>query len=162
MKTLYIVRHAKAMLRSADRDGDFDRQLVEKGINRSNKLIEHLIQLEENIDLIISSPAIRAVETAKMIATGLKYPIDSIQEENGLYTENESFIFDLLFQISDNVERIMIVGHNPTLTNFLNYFLEKPIDWLRTSSVACLVFDTNDWAEITKVNAQLVYLYPIK
>lgn len=162
MKTLYIVRHGKAILRAADQVGDFDRQLIEKGINRTIKLAEYLKRLDEKVDLIISSPALRAIGTAKIVASGLDYPIDAILEDESIYTENEAYLFDLLFQTSDKVEKLMIVGHNPTLTNFLNYFLEKPIDWFKTSSIACLVFDTNDWTEITKVKAELVYLYPIK
>lgn len=160
MKTLYIVRHGKAMLRAADQVGDFDRQLIEKGIKRTIKLVEHLNKIEENVDLIITSPAIRAFETAKIIASGINYPFGSIQIEKGLYIENESFIFDLLSQTSDDISKLMIVGHNPTLTNFLNYFLKTPIDWLKTSSIACLQFDTHDWTEITRVEVQLQYIYP--
>jgi phosphohistidine phosphatase len=162
MKTLYIVRHGKAMLRATDQGGDFDRQLIEKGIRRTTKLVEHLNKIGENVELIISSPAIRAIETAKIIASGLHYPIAKLLIEKGLYTESESHIFDLLSQTSNDISKLMVVGHNPTLTNFLNYFLEIPIDWLKMSSVACLHFDTDDWTEITKVDVRLAYLYPNK
>lgn len=162
MKTLYIVRHGKAMLRATDQGGDFDRQLIEKGIVRSVKLADHLKKIEENVDLIIASPANRAIETARIIASGLNFPLGSIQIEKGLYSENESFIFDLLSQTSDDFSKLMIVGHNPTLTNFLNYFLETPIDWLKTSSIACLQFDTDEWTEITRVEVRLMYIYPRK
>ncbi len=162
MKTLYIVRHGKAMLRAADQMGDYHRTLIEKGINRTKKLVAQLQLMDEKTELIISSPAVRAIETAKIIAVDLGYPIEKIQLEEGLYVENEIFMFDLISQISEEIDRVMIVGHNPTLTNFLNHFLSPPLDWFKTSSMACLVFETDDWTEITKANNQLVYFYPEK
>lgn len=162
MKTLYIVRHGKALLRTSDEVEDFERPLIEKGIQRTRRMVEFLNRNSENADLIITSPAIRAIETAKIIVNGTGYPHILIQVERGLYTENESFIFDLLSQTSIDVNGLMIVGHNPTLTNFLNYWLKTPIDWLKTSSVACLTFDTNEWTEITRVSNQLKFIYPQK
>lgn len=160
MKRLIIIRHGKASLVNAVQGGDINRPLIEKGILRTEKLIRYLQKREETADLIISSPAVRALQTAEMIAPAIGYPIDQIRTEMDVYTENENRLFDLLYQRSNEIQKLLLIGHNPTLTNFLNYWIYPKVDMFKTSSAACLVFETNDWSEITRVNCRLEYLYP--
>ncbi len=77
MKTLYIVRHAKS---SWDHPGlgDDQRPLLEKGKKRTKYVVDYFLENNINPDLIISSHAVRAFETAKIIATSLDYPENKI------------------------------------------------------------------------------------
>ena len=147
MKTLYIVRHAKS---SWDHPGleDHQRPLIEKGKKRTRYVIDYLQDHEVRVDLLMSSHAVRAHETAKLIAEGIQYPLSDIQVSKDLYFGYADGLFDVFYEVSDDVDSVMIVGHNPTFTYFANNFLDKKIDNLPTSAVVCIAFDTKHWSEI--------------
>ncbi|MDP4289607.1 MAG: histidine phosphatase family protein [Bacteroidota bacterium] len=147
MKTLYLVRHAKATLEKIP-DRDIDRQLLEKGLKRTKYIIDFLLKKKTKVDLIISSPAVRAYDTARAIAHALKYPLENIKKERALYEGDADKIEDLFYDLPHDIDRLMIVGHNPAITNFANQLLPEPIDYLPTSGIVCLQFDTNIWDEI--------------
>ncbi|NTW34001.1 MAG: histidine phosphatase family protein [Bacteroidetes bacterium] len=149
MKTLYIVRHAKALI---DFEGfaDIDRPLVDEGINNTNKISFELKNRNVNIDLLISSHAKRAFETAKIIAGGIKYPIENIEINKNIYNSGEDEIFDIIFAVDKSIESLMIVGHNPTFTHLANLFLENKIEHLPTSCLVSVSFNTDRWDTIYK------------
>ncbi len=147
MKTLYLVRHAKAALGSHE-GSDIDRQLLEKGLKRTKQVIDYLHDKHTVVDLIISSPAVRAHETARVLAHALNYPLENIKIERTIYEGDADKIADLFYDLSPKIDTLMIVGHNPSITNFANLLLHKPIDYLPTSGLICIQFDANLWDEI--------------
>ena len=149
MKTLYLVRHAKAALRSQE-ENDIDRQLLEKGLKRTKQIIDFLQNKQTFVDQIISSPAVRALETSRILAHALNYPLENIKIERSIYEGDADKIGDLFYDLSPKVNSLMIVGHNPSITNFANLLLHDPIDYLPTSGVVCLQLDTNSWDQIWK------------
>lgn len=148
MKTLYIVRHAKS---SWDNPGlaDYERPVLEKGKKRTKYVIDYLIDHHITIDLIISSHATRARQTASVIGNALNYPDDEIQISKAIYHGDIDSLLDHFYDLSDDVNSLMMVGHNPTFTTFANYFLDKKIDWLPTSGIVCIEFDTDKWENVT-------------
>lgn len=147
MKTLYIVRHAKSSWDSLDLP-DEQRPLLEKGKKRTKKVIDFLHEKNIKVDYMISSHAVRALETAKILAHALNYPKESIRIEKSIYYGNADSILDQFFDLPAHAESLLIVGHNPALTDFVNLFLSKPIDNLPTSGVVSFSFDTVHWEEI--------------
>lgn len=147
MKTLYIVRHAKS---SWDHDdlSDHDRPLMHKGEKKTARISSYLIDMEVKPDLMISSSAVRAYETAKLIAISLDYPIEDIQIEKSLYHSDNEQILDLIYSVDNQKESLMIFGHNPTFTSFVNLFIADKIGWMPTSSVVAVEFDTDQWEDI--------------
>ncbi len=147
MKTLYIVRHAKS---SWDHPGleDYQRPLLEKGKKRTKYINDYLIQNNTQIDLIMSSHAVRARETANIIANALNYPVNEIVISKNIYHGNTDSLFNLFFDLDNKLSSLMIVGHNPTFTYFANYFLDDSIDNFPTSGIVCIEFDTDNWEEI--------------
>ncbi|MCB0804850.1 MAG: histidine phosphatase family protein [Bacteroidales bacterium] len=150
MKYLYIVRHAKS---SWDHPGleDYQRPLLEKGKKRTRYVIDYLQKHKVSADLIISSHAVRAKETARIIANGLNYPEDAIKISKEIYYGNSDGLFNHFYDLSEEVDSLFMVGHNPTFTTFANYFMEKSIDNLPTSGVVCIEFDTDSWEGILEV-----------
>jgi phosphohistidine phosphatase len=144
MKTLYIVRHAKSSWDFSDIP-DYERPVLDIGIERTKKIIKHLKKQETKPDLIISSHALRARDTARMIADGLSFPIEKMLIMNEIYHGDIDEIIYLITTLSNDTKKVMIVGHNPTLTTLSNRFLEEPIDWLPTSGVVCIEFKTDKW-----------------
>ncbi|HNW97404.1 MAG TPA: histidine phosphatase family protein [Bacteroidales bacterium] len=160
MKTLYVVRHAKSSWDFPDLP-DVDRPLVEKGINKTKKIIKQLNEKNVKLDLLISSHAKRAHETAKLIAAGIFFPVERIEISRNIYQVDEDKIFNLLFSLNDEVDSVMIVGHNPALTQFANIFLDEKIDLLPTSGVISLEFKTDKWTDIPKASCKTNFvLFP--
>ena len=149
MKNLYLIRHAKS---SWDHPGlkDIDRPLLQKGIKRTSKISAFLNREKATADLIISSPATRAYDTAKLIASGLGYAIEKIKIEKDIYFGDTESFFNAIYQVDNEINNLFIFGHNPTITQFANYFLHNKIDYLPTSGLANISFDTTNWTEIPK------------
>ena len=157
MKTIYIVRHAKSSW-DFPHLSDHERPLLEKGKKRTRLINEYLIQHHIHVDLIISSHAVRAHETAKIIARAIGYPPESIRLDRMIYHANAERVIDQFYDLPESVNSIMLVGHNPTFTNFANMFLDEKIDWLPTSGLVCVEFDTDQWEKVpvSKYNAKFV------
>lgn len=157
MKSLYIVRHAKS---SWDHPGleDFQRPLMEKGKKRSKYIVDFFQEEKIHVDLIISSHAVRAHETAKILAKGMQYPKSKILISKNLYFGYSDNVFDVFNDLPDDVNSVMIVGHNPTFTNFANYFLDQKIDNLPTSGVVCIAFDMDSWANIQDASSKVKFV----
>lgn len=147
MKTLYLVRHAKASLENGT-EGDISRPLLENGLKRTKHIIDFLHKRHTHVDLIISSPAVRAYQTARILAHALNFSFENIKIERAIYNGDEDKIADLFYDLSKNIDQLMIVGHNPSITNFANLLLPDPIDYLPTSGLVCIQFDANLWDEI--------------
>jgi len=153
MKTLYLVRHAKS---SWENDGltDEQRPLMSKGIKKTKLIVDFLVKRETRIDLIMSSQAVRAYETAKIIAKELKYPVDKIRIERKIYEGLYDRILDVIYGTGNETGSLMIVGHNPTISSVANLFLHPGIEDMPTSAVVCLSFNTGQWENIPSVNAK--------
>ena len=160
MKTLYIVRHAKSSWDFPELP-DIERPVTEKGIYNTKKILADLNNKNISIDLLICSHAKRAYETAKLFSTGLNYPVEKIVVSKGIYQVDTDDIFNLIFGVKDDIDSLMIVGHNPTLTQFANIFLDEKIDLLPTSGVISINFEADNWNEIIKAPHKINFtLFP--
>ena len=119
MKTLYVIRHAKS---SWDLPGlpDFDRPLNERGKRDAPRMGKRLKEKRIVPDLMLSSPAKRALSTCKRIAEALGYSPDKIKTERSLYHADEDEILSVIKSVSDKHDVLMVFGHNPGLTDFTN------------------------------------------
>jgi phosphohistidine phosphatase len=149
MKTLYLVRHAKSSWDFPELP-DVERPIIEKGINNTKKIVNELVEKKIKVDLLVCSHAKRAYDTAKIIAAGINYPIEKIEVSNHVYEVDRDEIFNIIFSQNDELNSLMIVGHNPTLTQFANLFLDEKIDLLPTSGVISINFETDKWIEVIK------------
>ena len=160
MKTLYLVRHAKSSW-SHPGLSDFNRPLIDTGIKRNRKIIRYLNEKSVSVDLIISSPAVRTLETAKLIATGIDYPIENIYQEPALYEAGLHDFLNVIYVAPDEINSLMVVGHNLTITYVANFFLGPDIEMLPTSGVVAISFETEHWSEIPSVKPeQLFVVFP--
>ncbi|MGC8864718.1 MAG: SixA phosphatase family protein [Bacteroidales bacterium] len=148
MKTLIVVRHAKSSWEFPDLE-DTQRPLLDKGKKRTQKVINHLIKSRfRRPDLIFSSHAVRALETARMFARAFEYPENQIIQSKTIYEGDKNMITDQFFGLDEEIKSVMIVGHNPTLTYFVNQWLSDPIEWIPTSGVVVLRIPAKNWQEI--------------
>ncbi len=160
MKTLYLIRHAKSSWNNSDLD-DHERPLLEKGIKRTENIIQFLKNRKVNPCIILSSQTVRALETARIIARGLKYPEDEILTDSKLYFDGTDGINEVIYELPDEKKSALIVGHNPYLTQFTNRFLARKIESIPTSGVVCIDFNTNSWHEISLAEKKVRFIiYP--
>jgi phosphohistidine phosphatase len=98
---------------------------------------------------MLSSTAVRAKKTAELVANELLYPEDKIMTSKALYHADSEEIFDALYVISNDINSVMIFGHNPGFTYFVNQFIRPTIENLPTSGVVSIEFITDKWEEIS-------------
>ena len=156
MKTLYIARHAKALLKSTEIN-DLDRPLLRKGEVNTRFIINYLIENGVYIEQIITSHAIRAIETAKLFASALSIADENIAIDSQLYFSGTEAIINELYDLPDYKKSIMIIGHNPSITSFVNYFVKDKVENVPTSGVVCIKFNVNKWQQIPKSEGEEVF-----
>ena len=148
-KTLHIVRHAKSSW-DYDNISDIDRPLKLKGIQSAYEMARRIKIRNALPELIITSPANRAIHTAIIFARVFEFPLSKIVIEENLYATEEDFITDLIKKTDNSISSLMIVGHNPELTNFTNIFVKNTIENINTAGIVSLVFDIEKWKDINK------------
>ena len=146
MKTLYLVRHAKA---SWDFDVyDWERPLTEEGVDRAKKVAKDLKAKKIMPDKILSSYAFRALNTAVLFALTLKYPASGIEINQHIYEKRAIDILDMLRKQDNKFNKIMLFGHDPSITEMYNMLTRKLLLKMSTSSVACIEFNINHWKDL--------------
>jgi len=154
MKTLYIMRHPeKDELSSSD---DFFLTLTSKGENDARSIAKKLSQKGVVPDLIVSSPSLRTETTSMILARELNL------EKNIIYNEAfyEGYLGEAIESINftmHTIDTLILVGHNPLLTNFANHFVsyKHRID---LGEVLQIEFNADSWIDIDPHNAKLVEL----
>ncbi|KPM48874.1 SixA phosphatase family protein [Jiulongibacter sediminis] len=157
-KTLYIVRHAHAEdLGNVRMFKDFDRRLTSKGIMQSAKLGQYFKTQKISIDFYLSSPAVRAFETAKVILEQFGKDQSLIQTDENLYGGGPKSYLAGINSISSAVSSAAIFGHNPDITFFAEYLTRDDIQGsMKKASVIQLEFEGLEWNEISGNTGSLV------
>lgn len=162
MKRLVIVRHAKAVHTGYNRD--FTRELAERGINDSSLVTKELDRLAIKPDHIISSPATRAITTARIYATDLGFNRNNIEKQEALYFEytTQDFI-DMIQKTPDKVNTLFVFGHNP-FVHFMATNLTNNFDGhMPTASTVVIDFNIDNWQNIEARTGNVKHhLYPSK
>jgi len=147
MKTIYLVRHGRAS-ESVLGLSDKDRPLEPRGILETRELTKKLAYEGVKPTLIVSSTAVRAHQTALEMARVLGFPQEKIQLVNALYLAEEDTILDALTFLSDEVDSVILVAHNPGITDFAHIFLNQPLGSMATSTIVSLQFNLKHWLQL--------------
>lgn len=156
MKYLLLNRHAKSDWGNPQLN-DFDRPLNSRGENDAPRMGKRLFERDPNIDLIISSPANRAITTAKLMAKELGYAVENIQQEPKIYEAQVSQLLKIINQIDNDYETVLMYGHNPGFTDLADYLTGSGILNIPTCGICKISFDFDDWAEVSAHTGKLVY-----
>jgi len=161
MKMLFLVRHAKSSWDDTALP-DKDRPLDDRGKRDAPKMGKRLAKRDVKPDLILSSPAMRALTTAEIIAKKLDYKLKDIVVDDRLYGGEVEDLLNVIHKLGDKPERVMLFGHNPELTE-LAHRLSSEITHMPTCAVAEFTFETKLWSNIGKAKLAKVALdYPRK
>lgn len=156
MKQLIIFRHGKAEQNTMAMD-DFDRTLTERGRKNAYDMGVYILKKIGVPDIILTSSAKRAHETAILAAQAIGYSDSDIDTEQNLYFAPERWIMNVISKLPDNVNSCVFVGHNPGLTDLINTFGVN-LDNLPTASTACFEFNIESWKDISTDQANFKWL----
>jgi phosphohistidine phosphatase len=161
MKTLYLLRHAQAAPEAPLSMGDYDRVLSAKGEQEAQKVADYLKQGRAAPDFVLASSAARTLQTARIIMKAFSH-VDS-HFDRQLYLATPDIILRDIFSINDNVNSLLVVGHNPgiaelaiALSNrtFSDFSQDFP-----TATLAVLEGDFNAWSEISPHKLKLADVF---
>jgi phosphohistidine phosphatase len=162
MKTLTIFRHAKSSWDFPDLT-DHDRPLNKRGERDAPVMAERLQTAGIRPSLILSSPAVRAWRTAKILARQIGYPVEFLQREPGLYHAGVNKLLDVIAVQDDGFNNIVIVGHNPGLTDLANELEPGLTSNIPTAGFVALRVETGDWDLRRRGSVELMaFEYPKK
>jgi phosphohistidine phosphatase len=156
-RELLIVRHGKSDW--SVEASDIDRPLKKRGKKAATRLGKWLRQQHIQPDVIISSPATRAITTARLVCEAIR--VDHIVEDERIYETSLSDLLLVLADIPAEKSRAMLVGHNPGLESLLLYLVEEEIPippdgkLLPTASMARLMMP-EDWQKLPSGCAHLI------
>jgi len=164
MKTLYLVRHAKSDW--ADEDlSDIDRPLNKRGY-RDAKMMSELMKEKKMLpDLIITSPAIRAITTALIFCRNFNLSYANIVISSNLYATDVKHYMAKIGLVDNRYQSIMLFGHNPIITDLANTLTKAFTQNIPTSGIVGIRHpDSNaDWKTFTnKAGELIIYDFPKK
>ena len=160
MKQLFIVRHAKSDWGDANLR-DFDRPLNHRGHKNAPEMVSRLMEKSIKPDAIVSSPALRAFTTAKYFAAGWQLPAEQLNTNANIYEASLKSLLKVINDFDAEFDQVALFGHNPGLTDLLNYLTGEYISNMPTCSIAIIEFPFDDWKLISSGTGNLVLFdYP--
>jgi len=154
MKLLFLVRHAKSSWDDPTLD-DHQRPLNPRGMKNAPEMVHRLNAWQTGPQLIVSSSALRAAQTAYFFSQGLAGQ-PKLETRSELYTESAFELLDFIKDSPAQVDRLMIVCHNPAISDLVN-MLGLEADNIPTCGVAVFGFEVDCWQAIVSEPVSTLY-----
>jgi phosphohistidine phosphatase len=160
MKTLHLIRHAKAE-QSDISIKDFYRALTSKGMMDAARMARSMADGGAKPDAIISSPAERTTRTAEIFADQLKFDSEKVEYHDDLFNGRLQEYLAIINEIDNSKNEAILVGHNPNISYIAEYLTGADIGDVPTSGIVTIQFEGKTWAEISKKSGKLIaYVSP--
>ena len=147
MPRLTLVRHAKSSWRFGSLD-DFYRPLNKRGLRDCQKMPRHVVKRVGEPALLLSSDAARAVQTAQALVDAFALAPERVRVEHRLYLAEVDTLLEEISLIDNSVSHLMMVGHNPGLSELLGTLVRQGGQAMPTFAVASLTLQVSEWAQI--------------
>jgi len=134
---------------------DFERELTPEGIRQAHETGKWLREHYQKADAIVASPARRASDTARILASRLYFDQDQITYDPEIYNPKEAQLLKSLSQLPDHVKKVAIVSHNPALTQLVRGLVNKSLPYLEPAQVAVVTIDLEKWEDIYFTTGEL-------
>jgi len=145
VRQLIVVRHAKSDWSLPGQD-DWDRPLNARGQRDAPEMARRLKSRKIRPDRILTSPAVRALATATIMARELRVTASLLQPEERLYLAGPADLLAVLRELGGSAKQLMVFGHNPGITEFANKLSAgETIDNMPTCAVFTALFDIKEW-----------------
>lgn len=152
MKTLYLLRHAKSNWDDSS-VSDFDRTLNSRG-EKAAPFVGSLMKDRGMIpEAIISSPAKRAKQTAKLVAKAAEFPSKLVFDER-IYEASTARLLAVMSEIADDIDSALLVGHNPGMESLIWYLTGK-MEPMPTAALAVIELNIDRWSNVAEGSGSL-------
>lgn len=157
MKNLILIRHAKSSWDAPVHDKE--RVLTQRGVRNAHLMAQNISEFIPKFNLIWSSTAKRASETAIIFAQNQMWPLESILFKDELYTFDVTKLEKMIKSCDNSYQNVILFGHNEAITDFVNKFGDIIIDNVPTAGFVSLSFSSDSWKDISRGKTKKV-LFP--
>lgn len=160
MKKLHLIRHAKSSWKDSSL-ADIDRPLNKRGLESCQIMAQQILNAGCDFKHVFCSTAVRAQATIEHISQSLIDRNIQWHLDDALYTFNNQDLFLWWQTLDDSIPEVVMIGHNPAITDFCNEVSDSDIDNIPTCGYVQLAFDQNLWRDLSeKSTRQLHFLKP--
>jgi len=156
MLKLSLLRHAKSSWDNPDLD-DFDRPLASRGLRDAPEMGKRLAGRGIRPALIVTSPAKRALQTARLISHEIGVPARKLLQDDRIYMASVPALIAVIRGLDDAIGQVLLVGHNPGFTDLVNRISDGEIDNLPTCGYAEIEFDHTRWKDTGRRDGRLAH-----
>ena len=160
-KHLLIMRHAKSDWNDASLS-DFNRPLNQRGLQNAPIMGKRLKEKGFNPELIVSSPAVRAITTCEIVVEELGLSKADIITDKNIYNADVKSLLAIINNLDNSKNSAALFGHNNGITDLTVYLTDADIFNIPTSGTVLIEFDTDDWAMISKNTGSVIFFETIK
>lgn len=160
MKKLLIIRHGKS---DWSKPGlrDFDRTLNDRGRRNAPEMARRLMERKKVPQAVVSSPAVRAKETAELFCSEWGFAVADIRFEKNIYEASASTLLKVINGLDDRYDSVALFGHNPGLTEIIVDLCNCDLYNLPTCGVVQISFPFDSWKMVSRQTGdQLLFDYP--
>jgi len=154
MRRLLLIRHAKSSHKDDELD-DHERPLNRRGEQDRITMSRYLSEQDEQLDVIYTSTATRAIDYAQTISD---FTHIALVPDLSFYTFSADELLEILTCLPDTVYSVAIVAHNPAITGVVKRLINEDIKKIPTSGIAALNCPVEQWSELPEVESSLDYL----
>jgi len=155
MRTLYLLRHAKSSWKETNL-ADFDRPLSGRGRKAAETVGSFLKDKEINLDLVVSSPAVRARQTIELVLRAAKMKPELRLDER-IYEATAERLLEVVSQLENEHKAVLLVGHNPGMQELL-LLLTGQNEEYPTAALSKIAFKNLKWAEVGNRKGSLEWI----
>jgi phosphohistidine phosphatase len=128
---------------------DFERDLTPRGVMDAARMGRHLALKQITVQRMVSSSAVRAYQTAKVMAEQLHFDVDAIELSNNMYDGGPQAYLLAVNTTPEDCQILMLFGHNPDISYFSEYLTRSDVGSMEKGSVAIFEFEDVTWAEVS-------------
>lgn len=157
MKRLFLVRHGKSSWKYDLPDEE--RPLKKRAYKDAEVVIKALKAVLDKPVTLWSSYAARALNSAKIFRDELQIEDDNFQVKDELYTFDKDKLIEVVQSSGNEVDQLMIFGHNPAVTEAVNSLGDTHFDNVPTTGLTLIEFETDTWKDLNR-GKTILYLFP--
>lgn len=146
MKHLLLLRHGKSDW-DTRYEADRNRPLTKRGQKAAQVMGRYLSSVGQEPDLVLTSPAVRARTTAALAGEAGRWRCPQEVRED-LYGAAPTDVLSCVTTQNDRVACLLVVGHEPTLSELVSALIGGGNIRVPTAALACVEFDTRKWREV--------------
>ncbi|HEX7296895.1 MAG TPA: histidine phosphatase family protein [Pyrinomonadaceae bacterium] len=155
MRTLYLLRHAKSSWKETNL-ADFDRPLSGRGRRATDTVGSFLKDEQITLDLVVSSPAVRARQTIELVLRAAKMKPE-LRFDERIYEATAARLLEVVSQLENDHKAVLLVGHNPGMQELL-LLLTGQNEEYPTAALTKISFKNLKWAEVGNKKGNLEWI----